>query len=509
MYINENVHVYIPTISFSLSTMTENNTIILKNKRIYNFYKNNPSISFEETNYFMVDLLEKMMQTSQPNLDYNLASKLLEQMNKVHSDITQSQSKVQMLLIERLNEMKKDYLKDIELVLSNNNTEKLSPLLQQQSSVLEDKVRIILQDVLPKTQTTIKHDLETSLKTLYQSVQEETNQLLEKSIDKKTLEELANTIDNKFAKSLVSSQTFLNNMISSTEQRINKTLGDGQSLTVTGMQSIENTINNTQYEQKSLQQNVSDLLRKMDNSSAKGKISENLLQHILHGAYPSAQVDFVGTAKETGDILMYRQNKPTILFENKNYERNVGQDEVKKFIRDIEVQQCSGILCAQNYGIANKDNYQIDIHNGHVLVYVHKMDYDPERLKIAVDMIDHFTRTMEGLELGSESFQLDKPVLQEINKEYQSFIQSKANQIKMVKEYNQKLLTQLDEWKLPQLEALLSKFFITAVAKENVCDYCNYIAKNPRALIAHHRGCTEKKRALSMAIEIHTGGGNK
>jgi hypothetical protein len=485
--------------------MTESHTITLKNKRIYNFYKNHPSISFEETNNYMVDLLEKMMQTSQPNLDYNLASKLLEQMNKVHSDITESQCNVQISMIEKLNELKKDYLKDFELVLSNNNTEKLNPLLQQQSSVLEDKVKLILQDVLPQTQSMLKQDMETSVKHLYESIQEETNQLLEKTIDKKTLEEFANTIDNKFAKSLVSSQTFLNNMMSSTEQRITKTLGDGQTITSNRMQSMEHTVNNTQQEQKNLQQNVSELLRKMDNSSSKGKISENLLQHILHRAYPSAQIDFVGTTKETGDIVMYRENKPTILFENKNYERNVGQDEVKKFIRDIEVQQCSGILCAQTYGIANKGNYQIDIHNGHVLVYVHKMDYDPERLKIAVDMIDHFTRTIEELDLGNESFQLDKQALHDINKEYQAFVQSKSNQIKMVKEYNQKLLAQLEEWKLPQLEALLSKFFITAVAKENVCEYCNYIAKNPRALIAHHRGCTEKKRALSMAIEIHTG----
>ena len=79
--------------------MTESHTITLKNKRIYNFYKNHPSISFEETNNYMVDLLEKMMQTSQPNLDYNLASKLLEQMNKVHSDITESQSNVQTSMI--------------------------------------------------------------------------------------------------------------------------------------------------------------------------------------------------------------------------------------------------------------------------------------------------------------------------------------------------------------------------------------------------------------------------
>ena len=88
-------------------------------------------------------------------------------MNKVHSDITESQSNVQTSMIEKLNELKKDYLKDFELVLSNNNTEKLNPLLQQQSSVLEDKVKLILQDVLPQTQSMLKQDMETSVKHLY------------------------------------------------------------------------------------------------------------------------------------------------------------------------------------------------------------------------------------------------------------------------------------------------------------------------------------------------------
>ena len=35
---------------------------------------------------------------------------------------------------------------------------------------------------------------------------------------------------------------------------------------------------------------------------------------------------------------MKRDNKPTILLENKNYDKNVGQDEVLKFLRDVETQ---------------------------------------------------------------------------------------------------------------------------------------------------------------------------
>lgn len=484
--------------------MSEQQTIILKNKRIYNFYKSNPSISFEDVNLLMVDLLEKMLQTSKPTLDQTLANRLLEQMTKIENNMEKTHHNVQAQLTEKLNELKKDYTKDLQLLISSNNTEKINPLLQQQSNALEDKIKLIIQDMLPKSNTDIIKGIGLSLKELYQGVQAETKNLLEKSLDKKTLDEFVSSLDNKFAKSLVSSQSFLNSMITSTEQRISKTINDTEFNTVSRMQNIEKYVVATKQEQQTLQTHISELLRKMDNSSAKGKISENLLHHILNGIYPSAQIDFVGTSKETGDFIMTRKGKPTILFENKNYERNVGQDEVKKFIRDIEIQQCCGILCAQHYGVANKENYQIDIHNGNVLVYLHKMDYNPEKLKIAVEIIDHFQNTMVDLELGNDILQLDKTCLEEINKEYQGFIQSKTSQIKTIKEYNQKLLAQLEEWKLPQLELLLSKFFITAVVKENICDYCQYIAKNTRALIAHQRGCIEKKKALSLAIEIHT-----
>jgi hypothetical protein len=52
-----------------------------------------------------------------------------------------------------------------------------------------------------------------------------------------------------------------------------------------------------------------------------------------------------------------------LLFENKNYDKNVGQEEVRKFLRDVENQNCSGIMLAQHFGIVNKDNFEIEIHN--------------------------------------------------------------------------------------------------------------------------------------------------
>ena len=385
--------------------------ITLKNKRVYEFYKNHPSISFETMNILVVDLLEKLMQNSQPTLDQTLASSILEEMTKVKQQLAQTETQLNQQLLSKMVEMKKDYMSDLHLVINNNTTDKVAPIVQQYNESLQDKIKILIHDLLPKTQEGVSKEITSSLKELQLNIQRETSGLTKDTITKKTLEEFVSSIDNKFAKSLVSSQTFLNTMITSTEQRITQKVGEGQQK----VDNMESEIKLSQVQQKVLQSNINDLLRKFENSSAKGKISENIMEHVLHNLYPTAQVDLVGTTKETGDIMLYRDSKPTILFENKNYDKNVVQEEVKKFLRDIEMQNCCGIMCAQHYGIANKENFHIDVHNGNVLLYLHAVEYNPEKLKTAVEIIDHFKSTMEDLECGEDVIQFEKETLDTIN----------------------------------------------------------------------------------------------
>lgn len=483
---------------------TANYQITLKNKRVYEFYKSHTSISFETMNVFMVEMLEKMVDTSHPSLDQNLAHSLLEEMSKVKQQLEQTNREVHAQVLSKMSDMKKDYMRDLQLLMTTNNTDKLGPMVQQYNTTLEDKIKILMHELLPKSQEGVTQSLTSSLKDLHHGIQRDTQTLLQSTITKKTLEEFVSAMDNKFAKSLMTSQSAMTTLMNSSEQRLNHKIGEGQTQYVQKMQTMETRLRQAHENQERLQISVGDLLKKLENSSAKGKISENLLQGILHNTFPTAQIDFVGTTKEMGDIIMTREGKPTILFENKNYDKNVVQEEVKKFLRDVEIQNCSGIMCAQHYGIANKENYQIDVHNGNVLVYVHAMEYDREKLKIAVDIIDHFKATIEDLEYGDDVVQLEKTTLDDINKEYQQFVSAKAGQAKIIKEYNQKMLSQLDEWKLPQLEHLLSKYFASTVSKDFVCSYCNYQAKNQRALMAHHRGCTEKKKHMQIDINTQT-----
>jgi len=66
--------------------------------------------------------------------------------------------------------------------------------------------------------------------------------------------------------------------------------------------------------------------------------------------------------------------------------------------------------------------------------------------------------------------------------------------IKTIKDFQQKLIAQVDDIKIPSLDHYLSKLYASSASKENICDFCGYLAKNVRALTAHHRGCAQKKQ---------------
>ena len=48
---------------------------------------------------------------------------------------------------------------------------------------------------------------------------------------------------------------------------------------------------------------LNSLLKRFENSSKKGKISENLLSNVLAEVYPLAEIEDVGKTKETGDMM--------------------------------------------------------------------------------------------------------------------------------------------------------------------------------------------------------------
>ena len=148
---------------------------------------------------------------------------------------------------------------------------------------------------------------------------------------------------------------------------------------IENMKSIHIISNEKQIE---IDKRVSEVLKKFDSSTKKGNMSEMILYNIIKTVYPEHQLKIVNTTKETGDILLTRDNKPIILIENKEYTQDVRQTEVDKFIRDINSQNCSGIFVSQTSSIVYKKDFEIAIYGNNIGVYIGNANNDINSIKI-------------------------------------------------------------------------------------------------------------------------------
>jgi hypothetical protein len=465
--------------------------ISITNEKIWNFYKKFPDNMFETVNVLLIDIMEKIIPDVNAGLTNSLAEQLVEhmktmqsQINNVSENISHIRSDTISNITLKLSEFKKDYMDDIKMILSNNVADKIAPLLKEQNSMMIDKTHILINDIMPKNNESLSKQINDAIKSLHYSITEDTNKFLSSSINPRTLQDFISNLEQKFTQS---------------EQRLETNIRD--------IKTTNDTIReiSTSHQQTSLSLNatVNDMLKKMENGSTKGKISENIVFNILNTLYPSAQeIEYVGDKKETGDIMLVRENKPTILVENKNWEKIVSKEEVKKFIHDVETQNCCGIFLSQNTGIANKRNFEITIHNSkHILLFMHEVNYDAEKIKLGIEIIDHFKETLDKFDDKSDTDTIDKDTLDTINKEFQECCSQKLNILKTIKDFSQKLLKQVDDISFPILENYLSTRYTFSVGKM-VCEYCNFIAKNQQALSAHYRGCSIRKNLCVQTQNI-------
>lgn len=482
------------------------------NKMVLKFYNEHPNIDFESMNVTFVEILNSLSQDINSSLSNNISTQLLNNVKEIHSQINTINESVNRLHIEtnhnfltKFNDFKREYIEDVKMILSNNSnntSDKIIPLIKEYNSALFDKTFIMINEVIPKNNDNLTKQIQDFIKNFHNSITEDTNKLLNTTINQQSLNEFIHNLDGKFLSTITNSQQLINSNITTTEQRLDSRINEIKNSTEKHILDIKDIYSSNNSSQSLLQNNVSELLKKMEISSVKGKCSENILFNILQSLYSTAQIDIVGDQKETGDIMLMRKNKPKILIENKNWNKNVIQDEVKKFIRDVETQNCCGLFLSQNFGVANKENFEININDGNILLYVHEVNNDAEKIKIAIDIIDNFKLKLDEIIISNgDGYNIDKEILDEINKEYQLFATQKMIQIKSVKDFSTKMIKQIEDMQLPSLDHFLSTKYAFSSSKY-ICEFCEYVAKNQSAMSAHKRGCKPKLINVLTDVDV-------
>jgi len=461
----------------------QEHSITITDETIVSFYKTNTNLDIVSMNHIFIEILKNLSTNLSSTINSTINSKILSLVTDIHSNLSSIKSDI----IIKLHESKKEYIEDVKTILSNNsltNNEKLNALIEKNNDTLITKTTLIVNDVIPKSQDKNYLQIEGCIKSFCNTITQDTTKLLEISNkDDVKIKSVVDNIDNQFNKMISTIQQPIFTFIQSSEERTNS-----------GIQQVREHLSLQQQTQQKLTNELNDFLNKYkNNSSSKGNISEAELYYIIQSIMPSDEIVKVGTDTATCDFKVNRidKNKPTILFENKDYSRSVTTDEIKKFERDLQLQKNHGIFVSQKSPITFKQNFQIDIINGLIHIYIPNAEYDSNKIKVAVDIIDNLSSKLQNISNTSQDeYSVSKEDMEEIIEEYRVFVSQKLQMIETIKNINKQLLDKMEEIQLPKLKKLFIKIGNIENDNDFKCNFCNtWSGKNKASLAAHVRNC--------------------
>jgi hypothetical protein len=442
------------------------------------------------------------------------------QLQTLQHNISELKTDLSNQISAKLVDFKNDYISSVKTIFNENlDTDKSEIIdrIEKNNSIFIDKTRLLLNDTITKDinehNKLISHLVENNnnllidrtklligesqdkylsqvnltLQHFQHSLSDEINSLV-KNDDDNTIKQFIASFDSKFSTMFQTVQTPIYAFLTASEKRIQSNL-----------ETIKDNTLSNQSKNSATMDELSAYLKKFNNSSYKGALAETELETVLTQMFPSGEIINSSSTKACGDFMLKRDNKPNIMFENKLYENNVKFEEVDKFIRDVDELRCHAIFLSQSSGITRKKNYQIDIHKGCILVYIHNVKYSQDKIQMAVDMIDQLSERIQELDSEEEHENIiSKSVLDEINQEYIEFTRQKDDIILNAKDFQKKLLVQLENLRLNTLSKYLSNKYANSQKTGYTCEYCSlYTAQTKKSLSAHVRAC-KKNHEVSV-----------
>jgi hypothetical protein len=477
----------------------QDNCIKITDEIIVSYYKENPNLDIVTMNHIFIEILKSLSSNLSDTINTSMTSQVLSMVTDIHSNLNTVKSDI----IIKFHESKKEYIEEIKTILNNStltNNEKINAFIEKNNDILLTKTTLMINDIIPKSQDKSYLQIESCIKSFCSSIVKDTSKLLELSNkDESRVDGIVQNIEHNFSKMINTIQQPIFSFIQSSEERTNS-----------GIQQVKESCSNQQSMQQKLTNELSEFLNKYkNNSSSKGNMSETELYYILQTVLPSDEIIKVGTDTATCDFKVNRmdKDKPSILFENKDYSRSVTTDEVKKFERDVQMQKMHGVFVSQKSPITFKNDFQIDIINGLIHIYIPSAEYSINKIKIAIDIIDNLSFRLQTINCNGqdEEHSLSKEDIEDISEEYRIFISQKLQIIDTIKIMTKQLLDKMEEIQLPKMKKLCIRFGNIENDNDFKCTMCNcWSGKNKASLAAHIRNCKSnpKNKDVSESITI-------
>ena len=412
---------------------------------IVKFYQQHPHIDCETVNLSIINMIRLFLNEDQQNKDNTIIEKMFSKLTSLEMFIQSNEPQGN----------------NIGNVVNNfiNDTKK---------SVIDEVVNV-------------------SKEIINNSKNENVEQIIEPLVNN-----VSKNMENKFQ--ILQNQIILplTNKINESESRMNSKLDNIHKMAYDNSNTTD-----------TLNKDLGEYLHRIKNSSFKGQYGENKLKMILNSLYPQSNLDENGLTqtshtKKSGDFILNRgEQVPKILIENKEYDsKKVPDDEVRKFIRDVEEQQCHGIMLSQHNEISSKSSYHIDIHKNYLLLYINNVHYDSNKIHLAINTIDFLHQKLlpylENDDTNKNKKFIDNSILDKINDQFQAFIKNKEALCTLVKDNHKKIMDQIQTIEIPGLVELLSTHYASAQETQLHCKFCNKSFKGrfpKKALAKHEPSC--------------------
>jgi hypothetical protein len=420
-------------------------------------------------NIILLDFMEQLGNDMTKIISNTVFGEILSNVKELKQQVFSLNDQINL----KLQDHNKSFIETIKLVIgmaSNENYDKVSQLLLRNTDYFIEKIN----STIPKSNEDVNKKIQETLSVFQKSINDDIVSYLSSNNNDTSFKNFISNLDSKISTMQQPIYTF----ISSNQEQLNSKLNSMRDITVSNKNANDKVMND-----------LNDFLTKYKTSSQfKGQCSENMLCNILNKMYPTAEVINTTALKASGDFIMKREGKQTILFENKNYEANVNLDEIKKFLRDVNEQKTHAIMMSQYSGIVSKPNGFIEINDGKVIMYLHNVDYSQEKIKMAIDVIDILSDRLEDISnVEEDGYVIKKDALDKINEEFQKFISQKDFLITTLKDMNKKLLSQVEDMKMPNLSLFLNDKYASIQNKQFNCDVCNLPFQNKRSLASHKK----------------------
>jgi len=483
-------------------------SITINDEVIVSYYRENPNIDIVVMNHIFIDILKNLSSNLSNTINTTINTQILSIVSEINKNLTIMKSD----LIIKFHESKKDYIEDIKSIVQNNilsNNEKINSLIERSNDHFLSKTTSIINEIIPKSQESVYNNIDNSIKNFCSTITKDTTKLIELNTlnnNNNLTKNITDNIEKSFTNMIVGIQQTIFNYIKSSEDR-----------TTSEIQKMRENFISQQSVQNNLTNELKEHLNKYkNNSSYKGAVSEKDLHDILISILPTDEIIKVSSDTATCDFRVNRKDttKPSILFENKYYKnRSTPTEEVKKFERDVQLQKIHGVFLSQESPITFKDKFQIDIINGLIHIYIPNAEYDSEKIKIAIDIIDNLSLKLNSLSNTSNNeLSINKEELEELVEEYHVFAFQKSQMLDTIRLVNKQLTDKLEEIQLPKFKKFLIKLGNIENDNDFKCTFCNnWSGKNKASLAAHVRSCkfNPKNKDYENTQELKNGSEEK